>query len=221
MQKLGRGDISELLKPPGIKSLPNHHCPTCGELIPLTSPTKLFGYGSVRSLDTAASLDCPSCSLQLQERPRKRPSTERMLLPEVAKTVHSRASPGGLLLKSSLLLGTLGLGIYFWPQLQSWIPHKYLAIFPLAVESPILQVKSEPIGAIVRIDGQLISGGARSRHFDIEGAQKLDWAICWRGPRRGCREAFASLKASGRELPIVAGPPRRDHLLLECRTPVA
>src|SRR5216683_3070052 len=124
MQKLGRGDISELLKPPGIKSLPNHHCPTC--------------------------------SLQLQERPRKRPSTERMLLPEVAKTVHSRASPGGLLLKSSLLLGTLGLGIYFWPQLQSWIPHKYLAIFPLAVESPILQVKSEPMGAIVRIDGQVV-----------------------------------------------------------------
>ena len=156
MQKLGRGDISELWKPPRIESFPNRHCPTCGELIPLTSPTKLFGYGSVRSLDTAASLDCPSCSLQLQERPRKRPSTERMLLPEVAKTVHSRASSGSLLLKSSLLLGTLGLGIYFWPQLQSWIPHKYLAIFPLAVESPILQVKSEPIGAIVRIDGQVV-----------------------------------------------------------------
>src|SRR5712692_4384428 len=90
MQKLGRGDISELWKPPRIESFPNHHCPTCGELIPLTSPTKLFGYGSVRSLDTAASLDCPSCSLQLQERPRKRPSTERMLLPEGASCSKAR-----------------------------------------------------------------------------------------------------------------------------------
>src|SRR5260370_31947468 len=153
MQKLGRGDISELWKPPRIESFPNHHCPTCGELISLTSPTKLFGYGSVRSLDTAASLDCPSCSLQLQERPRKRPSTERMLLPEVAKTVHSRASPGGLLLKSSLLLGTLGLGFYSWPQPQSWIPPKYLPTCPLTADSRVLQSKGASIDALVRTDG--------------------------------------------------------------------